>query len=148
MVLIRARSRRSVTTLAGASSWPIDFWIRSRNSWSPRVTRRERFRGSSSSALRAEASAWVGAPSLASEAGRAARTSVFYATGLIGLFYLLTFVLGIGSMVYVGPDVITGIDKGGNMAAPLLAEVLGGTPLLGFIAAVAFSTNTRSSLEA
>lgn len=71
---------------------------------------------------------------------KAARTSVFYATGLIGFFYLLTFILGFGAMVIVGPDVITGIDKGGNMAAPLLAEVLGGTPLLGFIAAVAFAT--------
>jgi cation/acetate symporter len=71
---------------------------------------------------------------------RAARTSVFYATGLIGFFYLLTFVLGFGAMVYVGPDVITSFDRGGNMAAPLLAEALGGTPLLGFIAAVAFAT--------
>jgi cation/acetate symporter len=32
------------------------------------------------------------------------------------------------------------VDRGGNMAAPLLAELLGGTPLLGFIAAVAFAT--------
>jgi cation/acetate symporter len=71
---------------------------------------------------------------------RAARTSVFYATGLIGLFYLMTFVLGFGAMVLVGPDVITAVDKGGNMAAPLLAELLGGTPFLGFIAAVAFAT--------
>ena len=71
---------------------------------------------------------------------RAARTSVFYATGLIGLFYLMTFVLGFGAMVLVGPDAITSVDKGGNMAAPLLAELLGGTPLLGFIAAVAFAT--------
>jgi cation/acetate symporter len=71
---------------------------------------------------------------------RAARTSVFYATGLIGFFYLLTFVLGFGAMVLVGPDIITSFDKGGNMAAPLLAESLGGTPLLGFIAAVAFAT--------
>lgn len=71
---------------------------------------------------------------------RAARTSVFYATGLIGFFYLLTFILGFGAMVLVGPDVITTFDKGGNMAAPLLAETLGGTPLLGFIAAVAFAT--------
>ncbi|HEY0303943.1 MAG TPA: sodium/solute symporter [Longimicrobiales bacterium] len=71
---------------------------------------------------------------------KAARTSVFYATGLIGFFYLLTFVLGFGAMVFVGPDVITSFDRGGNMAAPLLAESLGGTPLLGFIAAVAFAT--------
>jgi cation/acetate symporter len=71
---------------------------------------------------------------------RAARTSVFYATGLIGLFYLMTFVLGFGAMVLVGPAAITSVDKGGNMAAPLLAELLGGTPFLGFIAAVAFAT--------
>jgi cation/acetate symporter len=71
---------------------------------------------------------------------RSARTSVFYATGLIGFFYLMTFVLGFGAMVLVGPSAITAFDKGGNMAAPLLAEVLGGTPFLGFIAAVAFAT--------
>jgi cation/acetate symporter len=71
---------------------------------------------------------------------RAARKSVFYATGLIGFFYLMTFVLGFGAMVLVGPDAIRAIDPGGNMAAPLLAEMLGGTPLLGFIAAVAFAT--------
>src|SRR4051812_40238899 len=70
---------------------------------------------------------------------RAARKSVFYATGLIGFFYLLTFVLGFGAMVFVGPDAIKAVDKGGNMAAPLLAEHLGGTPFLGFIAAVAFA---------
>ena len=71
---------------------------------------------------------------------KAARTSVFYATGLIGFFYLMTFILGFGAMVLVGPDAIRGIDAGGNMAAPLLAETLGGTPFLGFIAAVAFAT--------
>jgi len=65
---------------------------------------------------------------------------VFYATGLIGGFYLLTFILGFGAMVLVGPDTIRAVDKGGNMAAPLLAEALGGTPFLGFIAAVAFAT--------
>jgi cation/acetate symporter len=71
---------------------------------------------------------------------RAARTSVFIATGLIGLFYLLTFILGFGAMVLIGPEAIRAVDKGGNMAAPLLAEMLGGTPFLGFIAAVAFAT--------
>jgi cation/acetate symporter len=71
---------------------------------------------------------------------RAARTSVFYATGLIGYFYLMTFVLGFGAMVLVGPDAIRAADPGGNMAAPLLAELLGGTPFLGFISAVAFAT--------
>lgn len=71
---------------------------------------------------------------------RAARRSVFYATGLIGFFYLLTFVLGFGAMVLVGPDTIRGVEPGGNMAAPLLAEFLGGRPFFGFIAAVAFAT--------
>jgi cation/acetate symporter len=70
----------------------------------------------------------------------AARSSVFVATGLIGFFYLLTFVLGFGAMVLVGPETIRAVDPGGNMAAPLLAELLGGTPFLGFIAAVAFAT--------
>ena len=69
-----------------------------------------------------------------------ARKSVFYATGLIGSFYLMTFVLGFGAMVLVGPEAIRAVDAGGNMAAPLLAEALGGTPFLGFIAAVAFAT--------
>jgi cation/acetate symporter len=71
---------------------------------------------------------------------QAARKSVFIATGLIGLFYLLTFILGFGAMVLVGPETIRSVDPGGNMAAPLLAELLGGTPFLGFIAAVAFAT--------
>src|SRR6187549_3023870 len=71
---------------------------------------------------------------------RAARKSVFIATGLIGAFYLMTFILGFGAMVLVGPDAIKAIDTGGNMAAPMLAELLGGRPFLGFIAAVAFAT--------
>ena len=71
---------------------------------------------------------------------KAARQSVFWATGLIGFFYLLTFILGFGAMVLVGRDAITSVDAGGNMAAPLLAEAIGGTGLLGFIAAVAFAT--------
>src|SRR5882672_6377993 len=33
-VLTRARSRRTPRIFAGASSWPIDFWIRIRKSWS------------------------------------------------------------------------------------------------------------------
>ncbi len=71
---------------------------------------------------------------------KAARKSVFYATGLISYFYILTFIFGFGAMVLVGQDVITGFDKGGNMAAPLLAEATGGIMFLGFIAAVAFAT--------
>ncbi|MFP2896094.1 sodium:solute symporter family transporter [Corallococcus sp. 4LFB] len=71
---------------------------------------------------------------------KAARTSVFYATGLIGFFYLVTFILGFGASVLVGRQAIIGVDKGGNMAAPMLAEAVGGTGFLGFISAVSFAT--------
>jgi cation/acetate symporter len=71
---------------------------------------------------------------------KAARTSVLYATGFIGYFYIIIPIVGFGASVLVGRDLITKVDKGGNMAAPLLAEVLGGTAFLGFIAAVAFAT--------
>jgi cation/acetate symporter len=71
---------------------------------------------------------------------KTARSSVAYATAFIGFFYLLTFILGFGAMVIIGREAITAFDAGGNMAAPLLAEGVGGTPLLGFIAAVAFAT--------
>lgn len=69
-----------------------------------------------------------------------ARKSVFYATGFIGYFYILTFTIGFGAAALVGLEIISKIDKGGNMAAPLLAEALGGEIFLGFLAAVAFAT--------
>ncbi|MDF5736654.1 MULTISPECIES: sodium:solute symporter family transporter [unclassified Nostoc] len=71
---------------------------------------------------------------------KAARLSVTYATAIIGVFYLLTFILGFGAMVLVGKDAIEKIGTGGNMAAPMLAEYLGGDAFLGFIAAVSFAT--------
>jgi cation/acetate symporter len=71
---------------------------------------------------------------------RAARASVLYATGFIGYFYLIIPVVGFGASALVGREAIGRIDAGGNMAAPLLAELIGGTALLGFIAAVAFAT--------
>jgi cation/acetate symporter len=71
---------------------------------------------------------------------RTARTSVSYATAFIGFFYLLTFILGFGAMVLVGQPAIRAIDAGGNMAAPMLAQVVGGDAFLGFISAVAFAT--------
>jgi cation/acetate symporter len=43
-------------------------------------------------------------------------------------------------MVLVGQDKIKQIDAGGNMAAPMLAQFLGGDAFLGFIAAVSFAT--------
>ncbi|MEN3339875.1 MAG: cation/acetate symporter [Acidobacteriota bacterium] len=71
---------------------------------------------------------------------RAARTSVLYATGFIGYFYLIIPIVGFGASALVGREIIKSVDAGGNMAAPLIAELLGGTPFLGFIAAVAFAT--------
>ena len=69
-----------------------------------------------------------------------ARKSVVWATIWIGLFYLITFILGFGSMVLVGKEGILAAGGGGNMAAPLLAKALGGPLLFGFICAVAFAT--------
>lgn len=69
-----------------------------------------------------------------------ARKSVFYATGFIGYFYILTVTIGFGAAILVGKGAIMAIDKGGNMAGPMLAEVLGGNIFLGFLSAVAFAT--------
>jgi len=73
---------------------------------------------------------------------KAARKSVLYATGLIGFFYLIIPIVGFGASILIpgGRASIAGIDKGGNMAAPLLGEHLAGGWFLGFIAAVAFAT--------
>jgi cation/acetate symporter len=79
---------------------------------------------------------------------RDARTSVLWAIGLIGAFYLMTLVLGFGAaaLVDTGPesDIAT---SGGNLASPLLAEAVGGgsgstggAVLLALISAVAFAT--------
>jgi cation/acetate symporter len=71
---------------------------------------------------------------------REARRSVQWAIGLIGLFYLFTLVLGYGAGALVGPAAINAAPGKANSAAPLLAYALGGTVLLGLIAAVAFAT--------
>ncbi|SDG01121.1 solute symporter family protein [Pseudonocardia oroxyli] len=69
-----------------------------------------------------------------------ARRSVVWAIWLIGLFYLFTLVLGFGAGALVGPEAIRAAPGAANSAAPLLAYELGGTVLLGIIAAVAFAT--------
>jgi len=69
-----------------------------------------------------------------------ARKSVVYATWLIGLFYIMTIFLGFGAAAFVGNDAIIEANAAGNMAAPLLAKVLGGDLLMAFVAAVAFAT--------
>lgn len=71
---------------------------------------------------------------------KAARSSIILATWIIGGFYLLTPILGYGATLLVGRDAISEADPGGNLAAPLLAEALGGPIFLAFISAVAFAT--------
>ena len=76
-----------------------------------------------------------------------ARKSVFFATGFIGYFYILTFIIGFGAitMVSTNPEYILAAGKldlkgGNNMAAIWLAHAIGGDLFLGFISAVAFAT--------
>jgi cation/acetate symporter len=76
-----------------------------------------------------------------------ARVSVIWAMAIIGGFYVLTLIIGNGSALNVGAAQITAIDKGGNMAGPLLAQYIGGGAesmlgnlFLAFVAAVAFAT--------
>ena len=76
---------------------------------------------------------------------KAARKSVMWATGWIGYFYLLTFIIGFGAITFVltNPEFLDakGVLKGGgNMAAIHLANAVGGNVFLGFISAVAFAT--------
>jgi cation/acetate symporter len=74
-----------------------------------------------------------------------ARKSVFYATGFIGYFYILTFIIGFGAIVLISknPEYLTaegGLLGGNNMAALHLSHAIGGNIFLGFISAVAFTT--------
>ena len=81
-----------------------------------------------------------------------ARKSVVVATGFIGYFYLLTFIIGFGAILYVSNNpqfldvakmAITGkleLVGGNNMAAVHLSDAVGGDLFMGFISAVAFAT--------
>lgn len=77
---------------------------------------------------------------------REARKSIFYATGFIGYFYILTFIIGFGAIVLLvnNPEFLDsgtgGILGGNNMAAIHLSKAVGGEAFLGFISAVAFAT--------
>jgi cation/acetate symporter len=78
---------------------------------------------------------------------KAARSSVVWAMVLIGLFYLMTTALGFGARAILGTGGEKAAGKGGNLAAPVLAQELGGGPgttggdlFLSIIAAVAFAT--------
>ena len=81
-----------------------------------------------------------------------ARKSVFFATGFIGYFYVLTFIIGFGAIIMVlnnpqyldlAKQAVSGgapILGGKNMAAIHLSHAVGGNFFLGFISAVAFAT--------
>ena len=88
-----------------------------------------------------------------------ARKSVFYATGFIGYFYVLTLIIGFAAIVLLAQhpeffkpqavaadgaviksQLVSGLDGGTNMVAIRLAEAVGGNLFLGFISAVAFAT--------
>jgi cation/acetate symporter len=78
---------------------------------------------------------------------RAARGSVVWAMCLIGCFYLLTTFIGFGARVVLGEAGVEAAGKGGNLAAPNLAQALGGGEgtfggdlFLAVIAGVAFAT--------
>ncbi|MEU4894388.1 cation acetate symporter [Streptomyces sp. NPDC044780] len=78
---------------------------------------------------------------------QAARKSVNWAIGIIGVFYLMTIALGFGAAALLDRDDIIASNKSGNTAAPLLAEEVGGGAnstggaiLLAVISAVAFAT--------
>jgi cation/acetate symporter len=77
-----------------------------------------------------------------------ARKSVLYASGFVGFFFNVIFLMGLCAVIIVGqnPEFFEGgvvggkIIGGGNMVAMHLAKAVGGNMLLGFLAAVAFAT--------
>src|ERR687896_607988 len=78
---------------------------------------------------------------------KAARSSVMWAVVLIGAFYVMTTALGFGARAILGEGATEAVGTGGNLAAPLLAEevgggagTVGGDLFLAIIAAVAFAT--------
>lgn len=86
------------------------------------------------------------------KSAKEARKSVFYATGFIGYFYILTFIIGFGAilLVFNNPEYLDFAKQaiqggepllgGKNMAAIHLSHAVGGDLFLGFISAVAFAT--------
>ena len=78
---------------------------------------------------------------------KAARSSVVWAMFIIGFFYLLTTFIGFGARAFLGEGGVEAAGKGGNLAAPNLAQFLGGGEgtfggdlFLACIAGVAFAT--------
>ncbi|MGO9119215.1 MAG: cation acetate symporter [Desulfomonilaceae bacterium] len=78
---------------------------------------------------------------------KAARKSIVVAMILIGIFFVMVTLFGLGAAVIVSPQTIFAVDKGGNMANLLMSQLLGaniapvvGDLLLAFLCAVAFAT--------
>ncbi len=78
---------------------------------------------------------------------RAARRSTMWAIGMIGAFYLMAIVLGLGATALVGAKAVKAANPAGNTAVPLLALDLGGgaastagVVLFALISAIAFAT--------
>jgi cation/acetate symporter len=77
-----------------------------------------------------------------------ARKSVLVASGFVGYFFNVIFLMGLTAILIVGQDgqffeggkVGGKLVGGGNMVAMHLAKAVGGNLLLGFLAAVAFAT--------
>ncbi|MCE1226857.1 MAG: cation acetate symporter [Geobacteraceae bacterium] len=76
-----------------------------------------------------------------------ARKSIVIALFINSSFFFLINLIGFGAALYLTPQLISSVDKGGNMATLLLAQLLGGGAgslggdiFLAFICAVAFAT--------
>ncbi|MBN9389721.1 MAG: hypothetical protein J0I20_16965 [Chloroflexi bacterium] len=75
-----------------------------------------------------------------------ARKSVVWAMIIIGAFYIMTTFLGFGAATLVGPANVGTVDANGafvantNLAAPVLADKVGGEVFYAFIASIAFAT--------
>ncbi|RNC68704.1 MAG: cation acetate symporter [Desulfuromonadales bacterium] len=76
-----------------------------------------------------------------------ARKSIVIALFINSSFFFLINLIGFGAALYLTPQLISSVDKGGNMATLLLAQKLGGGAgsiggdvFLAFICAVAFAT--------
>ncbi len=57
---------------------------------------------------------------------RAARSSAAWAVLFIGIFYVLVIFVGLGARALLGPNGDSLVGEGGNLAAPYLAQTLGG----------------------
>ncbi len=78
---------------------------------------------------------------------RAARRSIGWTVGLIGVFYLFVAIIGLGGRAILGAQGVKLGGKTGNLIAPYLAQHLGGGPgttggdiFFAVISAIAFTT--------